>query len=380
VAAFLAQRRPAPAQDPSSSDRIEEDDETEGDSEPEPLSAPEPPRERQTAEPTPRQEPEPEPEPTPQNAPPSRQVKAKGRVLHTADPCSHQPPVQVPAGHDTTTALGVTVALPRAGVPFIEPTVLAHLAAGLLEEAASVTGTARRSELTLIVYPTEDEFRATSGAPRWASGFYDGAVKLPALPHEDLGVRLSSLRHEVMHAQLHAGAGCMPVWLNEGAASYFSGRPRIDAWIDMLRRRRVIDLPSLQVSTVEEVRADSTSLVYGQSLAMVLYAIERSEERSLEDAVRALRELDESARGAGGRALWSHLFPGVTERDLLVWLGVRMFGVRPGSTLDGILAGAVCCQSGSRIHDFSCYGAPARPDKRVWFDESRSPVALCRND
>ncbi|MFT3698739.1 MAG: hypothetical protein QM831_36670 [Kofleriaceae bacterium] len=50
-------------------------------------------------------------------------------------------------------------------------------------------------------------------------------------PHQDLGVMLGTLRHEAMHAQLHAGAGCIPAWLDEGLAQQFGHSVPVDEWL-----------------------------------------------------------------------------------------------------------------------------------------------------
>lgn len=317
---------------------------------------------------------------SPEDTAPPHASTAPRRPRHTADPCTVVPEIEVPESFEETTALGVTVAWPKEQLPALEATVLAHLAAGLLEEAASITGTARRPELTVIVYPTTADFHEKGGAPSWASGLYDGAVKLPARPGRDFGIVTRSLRHEVMHAQLHAAAGCMPVWLDEGAASYFGGRPPKDTWIGMLRRRQILEPSALEASTVEEVKGGSLDIVYAQSVAMVLFAIDRSSDESLRDTVRELRARKIDRLSRAGLRLWSDLYSDVDARSLGAWLGVRLFGMRPGPGLEAALAGGVCCQNERTIRDVTCYGAPAPPGARFWIDDSRSPPGMCSTE
>src|SRR5258706_549503 len=78
-------------------------------------------------------------------------------------------------------------------------------------------------------------FPGRTGAPPWAGGAYDGAVRVPAAPRNELGVSIATLRHEVMHAQLHAAVGCLPVWFNEGTAMYFAGAVPALEWLKLLR-------------------------------------------------------------------------------------------------------------------------------------------------
>jgi hypothetical protein len=137
----------------------------------------------------------------------------------TVDPCTAIEDPEIPPGYEQTTADGNTIAWSRATPPGpadrpLRPLVLARLVSALLEEAADATGTTARTSLVVIVYPSRDDFRAGAHAPAWSAGLYDGGVELPASAMADLGVDMETLRHEVMHAQLHLAVGCMPVWFN----------------------------------------------------------------------------------------------------------------------------------------------------------------------
>jgi hypothetical protein len=293
--------------------------------------------------------------------------------LHAADPCLPIADPAVPEGYETLSAQGVTVAWPPGDGVIAEPTALAYLAAGLLEEAARATGTERRDEVTVIVYGSTDEFHVVGGAPRWSSGRYDGAVKLPPQRGGDFGVRLRTLRHELMHAQLHARVGCMPIWLNEGAAMQFARELPREAWIRALRDGRVIGLARMNASTVEDVGDVDIDAIYAQSLAMVLYAEEPPLRDGLAGVVRALKERPLRT------SLWVRVRPEAGTRQLLDAIGQRVFGMPTGPDLDAILRGAVCCH-GSALPEFGCRGAPIEPGKRTWIDQSRQPVAICDVD
>jgi hypothetical protein len=324
------------------------------------------------------------PEPRAEAPPAARAADPKNTpppfVSHSADPCHAISEQTVPEGYEVVTALGITVAS-QPGEPVLnEPTAFAHLVAGLLEEAALLTGTARRDRLTVIRYTSSESFHKLTRAPSWADGIYDGAVKLPADSRADFGVLLRTLRHELMHAQLHAGVGCTPFWLNEGAAMQFGGKPPQREWIRILRERRLIDPDSLEGGTFEELSTSDLDVAYGQSLAMVLFMTAR---RGAIGIAEALRELDVAATQPlrpGRQGLWARLYPSVGRREIADSLAQRIFKVPQGPELDGIFAGAVCCYGQSSISELGCRGAPLNPGKHFWVDKSREPRAYCEVD
>jgi hypothetical protein len=250
-----------------------------------------------------------------------------------------------------------------------EPTAFAYLAAGLLEEAAKVVGTERRDRVTVIVYGSVDEFHEVGGAPRYAAGMYDGAVKLPPA-YGDFGVRTKTLRHELMHAQLHATVGCMPVWLNEGAAQQFAQEIPQGAWLRALRDKRVVPLAKLESSHVADFGTRDLDAIYAQSLAMLLMAEEPPTEDGLRGVLRALKERPH------GPTLWTRMRPNVGAGELLDALSRRVFGLPTGRELESIFQGAVCCH-GTTLSEFGCRGGPIVPGKRTWFDDRTKPSALC---
>lgn len=298
------------------------------------------------------------------------------RYLHSADPCRPVAEPSIPDGDERLTAQNITLAWPEGGPSLREPTAFAYLVAGLLEEAASVTGTVRVDRLTVIFYSTLEEFRALSGAPKWAGGLYDGAVKIPMMKGEPFGASLTTLRDELMHAQLHAGVGCTPLWFNEGLAMHFAGRPLRQEWMRMLRDGQALAPASLETSTVEEGTRDDIDLVYAQSLAMVLFMVER---RPADAGIReAISELAGVGSSPSNRLrLWSRHYSEVGGRELLDFLARRIFKLRRGPELDAVFQTAVCCH-GDDLSDFGCYGAPLVPGKSIWFDRNRTPSAICR--
>ncbi len=338
----------------------------------------EPPLESDPPDPRPTEKP-----PAPPSGAPSTPTPplAKGRVSfsHAADPCRPVPTPDLPSDYPRVTVHGVTVAWPPGDAPLPEPTGFAYMVVGILEEAALLTGTPRRAETTVIVYATNEHFHALSGAPSWADGLYSGAVHLPAFPARDVGVKMATLRHEVMHAQLHSAVGCMPLWFNEGLAMRFGGRPPRREWMRMLRGHRTIDFGALEVSTIDELGKPDVDLVYAQSLAMVLSVEERSPEDAIEEAVSDLAV--RRPRREDALRLWGRVRPGVTTEDLLSSLARRIFGMPAGTALYTLFREqAVCCSGTARIATLRCHGGPIRPGETTWVDDSHKPNAICEVD
>ena len=302
----------------------------------------------------------------------------------TVDPCTAGWEATAPAGFETVAADGITVAwLPGQIVnpgPYdvaVKPTAVAYLVNGLLEEAAALSGTQRRDRLVVIIYPSRDSLMAMTHAPAWADGLYDGgAVRLAAQPSGDLGVSISTLRHEVMHAQLHAAVGCMPSWFNEGLAMYFAGTPPARQWVRMLRSPDAFDLTSLEAPALDAMPGDRAERAYAESLAMIVFLVEHSGEGGLQTAVQTLRATARPSPHAG-LDLWQRLYPSTGHREVLDALAHKIFGVPLGSELDGLWKGAICCHGLRAVSELGCRGAPLRPDKTAWLDQTSSPRAAC---
>jgi hypothetical protein len=229
----------------------------------------------------------------------------------------------------------------------------------------------------VIVDPSKDSFLARTGAPPWSDGIYDGgAVRLVARPSAELGVQIATLRHELMHAQLHTAAGCMPSWFNEGMAMYFAGTAPIRPWLKMLRSPDAFDLTALQIPSLAAMPNDRAERAYAESLAMIVFLVERAGEPGLAAAVRTLRAASREAPRAG-LDLWERMYPGAGHHEVLDTLAHKLFGVALGSELEAIFRGAICCHGLRSVNELGCRGAPLRPDKTSWLDQTSSPRATC---
>src|SRR5678810_693369 len=94
--------------------------------------------------------------------------------------------------------------------------------------------------------------------------------------HTDTGVEMHTLRHELVHAQIHAAVGCTPVWLDEGLAQYFANTVPFVDWQQMITGKHALALSSLEAANVDQISGE-TSTVYAQSLGMVLYVLARGD-------------------------------------------------------------------------------------------------------
>ena len=268
------------------------------------------------------------------------------KVADAVDPCEQPSPPEIPDGYQTLTAAGVTVAWDPEVT--IEPTTLAFTTAGILAQIGIITDTAPRAEVAVIVYPSLDDFRAKTGSPEWSDGVYDGgAVRIPAVRGTDFGVAVHTLRHELVHAQLHVTIGCMPIWLNEGVAQFFANTPQTNAWLHMLKGKPPIEPGDMQVATVDEVKAEPLD-VYAQSLAMVLYMFARGD--SLADVVHDRR--------GPWMDLWARRYATASEHDVLDAVARRVFGIAQGPELETLLAGDVCCHGFNNLAELGCHAPP----------------------
>lgn len=284
---------------------------------------------------------------------------------HTADPCTALSEPIIPSTFEQTTIVGITVAWDPSNTDApIRPVVLAYTVAGLLEEAAQLTGTDRRERLAVIVDASQDEFLARTKAPAWVGGLYDGgAIHLPTQPRADLHVAMTSLRHEVMHAQMHAAVGCTPFWFNEGLANYFAANTPLKEWVAMLRTGEPFDVTTLREPSVFDIKTETAGRMYAVSLAMVMYLVHRGGEIAIRDAVRTAQS---ATTIPAALDLWPRMAPNVEYRDVLDSLAQKVFGQPRGAELEVILGGPLCCQHVRSPGELACRAPdPESPTRQV---------------
>jgi len=226
--------------------------------------------------------------------------------------------------------------------------------------------------------PDADEPEAFDDEPAARRRGTAGAAA--ALPRPALrgSIRVSTLRHEVMHAQLHTGVGCMPAWFNEGAAQLFAGRPPVATWMTMLKERATFDFDALGAPTIAEAPKDDAPKLYAESLAMLLHVIDRPSQGGLAEVVQSLHEIDVADPELRARTLWRTLSPSTTPSHVRTSLARRLFGVSSEADLDAIFAGPVCCTGERRLADLTCRAETGEPPGDG-LDGARSPASpRCR--
>lgn len=146
-----------------------------------------------------------------------------------------------------------------------------------------------KSQLGMEPYQTVNILLGgNANAPHWAAATFDGQVHLPLDPAIDPGRREVILRHELTHAFLaDAGAGQVPLWLNEGLAQYFQGSrceklPDANSadWLDSLAVRK----------TFLDLDQDKAELAYTYSLAVAQELMELNSSTILGKYLKSLRD------------------------------------------------------------------------------------------
>ena len=136
-----------------------------------------------------------------------------------------------------------------------------------LDDAARLSGTRRRDQLTVVVYPGRSELLAVTCVRSWTAGVYDGTLRLQA---ERGVVDLKVLRHETLHAQVSRHASSAPRWFHEGLAQSFAEQAeRRGRWAMMVKNRVWVPFSSLDGSFQAFEASDDAALAYTQSYAMV---------------------------------------------------------------------------------------------------------------
>jgi stage II sporulation protein D len=108
-----------------------------------------------------------------------------------------------------------------------ERTLVSELVRRARDEMTARAGVPAARSIRLTVYPDVESFGRATGQPWWTSGATDGAsiALLPVTMLKQRGRLERTIRHEVTHVLLDGSLASKPMWVREGAASYFAGSP-----------------------------------------------------------------------------------------------------------------------------------------------------------
>ena len=187
-----------------------------------------------------------------------------------------------------------------------------------LADAARWTGTERPAHLLVIVHRDREAMRRATCGPAWSGAMFDGILHTDreALAHE--AVARGTLRHESLHAQLHAERRTvLPYWLDEGLAQRFSGEEGADhhrSWALLVRGRMIIPFESVEGPFAEIDDPRDARLAYHQSLAIVRYLEATHGAGAIRDAIAR------ADRGVAPDALLSTVAPELDRERFLAFL------------------------------------------------------------
>ena len=110
---------------------------------------------------------------------------------------------------------------------------VADRVSSVLETAYARVGRAMNAyppqTITAILY-TRDQFRDITKSPSWAAAEYDGRIRIPVMGALKTPGELDRVvTHEYVHALIQSTTPRLPMWLNEGLATYFE--PTDHAWL-----------------------------------------------------------------------------------------------------------------------------------------------------
>jgi Flp pilus assembly protein TadD len=223
----------------------------------------------------------------------------------------------------TVSRSGVTVVAPASLDPATTQRALATVIEALAD-AARLLGIARREQLAVFVYPDRAAMHRATCAQGWTGAMFDGALHTDAetLAHPTESTVM--LRHESLHAAMHPLVPHVPTWLDEGIAQYVAreeGRAHLDSYALMIREHTWVPFGTMNDAFLVIDDAHDAGLAYHQSLAMVLWLVDRRGERGIADAIGWLssggdptRVLDEAGRGTlDGEGLLTFLGPHVAR-------------------------------------------------------------------
>lgn len=159
-------------------------------------------------------------------------------------------------------------------------------------------GVRSKTFIPVILYNDRD-FTLTVGAPHWASGIYDGKIRIPVNAGQTTYRERyrKYLRHELTHALVaHATGNNCPTWLNEGLAQVFEGSEINEArhalLLNAVRGEYLAPLDELENAFVQIQSHELAQLAYDQSLAAVEYLQRNYSRAAMLAIMERLREGD----------------------------------------------------------------------------------------
>jgi tetratricopeptide (TPR) repeat protein len=129
--------------------------------------------------------------------------------------------------------------------------------------------------LSVVLY-TREQFRDVTRSPEWASGVYDGRIKVPmAGASESTSELRRVLEHELVHAMVATAAGpTVPAWLNEGLATALE--PEGTEWAEEQLRASSVRVPLAQLTRgFRGLSAAQARAAYAQSALAVKSLLDR---------------------------------------------------------------------------------------------------------
>ncbi len=126
------------------------------------------------------------------------------------------------AAKPATTRVDVLVALPAAEEG--ERAEILQLVRAARDQVAARASVTPPATIRVTVHPTVEAFGRATGQPWWTSGATDDASidLLPLAILRQRGQVERTIRHEVAHVLLDGALSQRPLWVREGAASYFA--------------------------------------------------------------------------------------------------------------------------------------------------------------
>jgi len=163
---------------------------------------------------------------------------------------------------------------------------------GARSRIESTTGIASNRLIPVVIYE-DNLFEAAIDKPHWASGLYDGKIRVHIDAYEENPAQFEiALTHEYVHALTHEYTGTrLPNWLREGLADVLARSSRAER--NSLTRPLTDHDPLLELDELSEsfsgLSEDAAVVAYRQSYWMVRNLADEGGWEALADVIRDLR-------------------------------------------------------------------------------------------